>query len=76
LDAESWDRLPDRFGFDHAQESEWRDLLAALRRAVDTELTPVQPDWSIVEPPPPGLAPSVGVIGMIRLAAPDEMAGG
>jgi hypothetical protein len=26
----------------------------------------VQPDWSIVEPPPPGLAPSVGVIGMIR----------
>ena len=24
LDAESWDRLPDRFGFDPAQESEWR----------------------------------------------------
>jgi RNA polymerase sigma-70 factor, ECF subfamily len=39
LDAEDWDRLPDRFGFDPAQESEWRDLLAALRRAVDTELT-------------------------------------
>jgi RNA polymerase sigma-70 factor (ECF subfamily) len=40
LDAESWDRLPDRFGFDPAQESQWRDLLGALRRAVDTELTP------------------------------------
>jgi DNA-directed RNA polymerase specialized sigma24 family protein len=35
-------RLPDRFGFDPAQESEWRDLLAALRRAIDTELTPRQ----------------------------------
>ena len=28
-----------RFGFDPAQEAEWRDLLAALRRAVDEELT-------------------------------------
>jgi RNA polymerase sigma-70 factor, ECF subfamily len=42
LEAEDWDRLPDRFGFEPAQESEWRDLLAALRRAVDTELTPRQ----------------------------------
>jgi RNA polymerase sigma-70 factor, ECF subfamily len=42
LDAESWDRLPDRFGFDPAQESEWRELLAAVRRAVETELTPRQ----------------------------------
>jgi len=42
LDAEDWDRLPDRFGFSPAQESEWRDLLAALRRAVDAELTPRQ----------------------------------
>jgi RNA polymerase sigma-70 factor (ECF subfamily) len=42
LDAESWDRLPDRFGFDPAQESEWRELLAAVRRAVETELTPCQ----------------------------------
>src|SRR6266487_2335056 len=24
LDAEDWDRLPDRFGFDPAQEAEWR----------------------------------------------------
>ena len=39
LEAEDWNRLPDRFGFDPAQEAEWRDLLAALRRAVDEELT-------------------------------------
>src|SRR5262245_5316809 len=38
-DAEDWHRLPARFGFDPAQEAEWRDLLAALRRAVDEELT-------------------------------------
>jgi len=42
LDAEDWDRLPGRFGFDPAQEAEWRDLLAALHRAVDEELTPRQ----------------------------------
>jgi RNA polymerase sigma-70 factor, ECF subfamily len=42
LEAEDWDRLPDRFGFEPAQEAEWRDLLAALRRAVDTELSPRQ----------------------------------
>ncbi len=39
LDTEDWDRLPDRFGFEPARESEWRDLLAALRRAIDEELT-------------------------------------
>jgi RNA polymerase sigma-70 factor (ECF subfamily) len=39
LGAEEWDRLPARFGFDPAHQAEWRDLLAALRRAVDTELT-------------------------------------
>lgn len=39
LDAEDWDRLPDRFGFEPAREAEWRDLLAALRRAVNDELT-------------------------------------
>ena len=39
LDAEDWDRLPDRFGFDPAREAEWRDLLAALHRAVDEKLT-------------------------------------
>lgn len=42
LGAEDWTGLPARFGFDPAQEAEWRDLLAALRRAVDTELTPRQ----------------------------------
>ena len=39
LDAEDWERLQDRFGFDPAREAEWRDLLAALHRAVDQELT-------------------------------------
>ena len=39
LDADEWERLPDRFGFEPAQEAEWRDLLAALHRAVDQELT-------------------------------------
>jgi RNA polymerase sigma-70 factor, ECF subfamily len=42
LDAEDWDRLPNQFGFSPAQELEWRDLLVALRRAVDEELTPHQ----------------------------------
>jgi RNA polymerase sigma-70 factor, ECF subfamily len=42
LDAGDWDKLPDRFGFEPAQEAEWRDLLVALRRAVDTELSPRQ----------------------------------
>jgi RNA polymerase sigma-70 factor, ECF subfamily len=39
LDAEDWDQLPDRFGFDPAREAEWRDLLGALHRAVDEQLT-------------------------------------
>lgn len=38
-DVEQWERLPDRFGLDPAQESEWRDLMAALRDAVETVLT-------------------------------------
>ena len=42
LDAEDWDRLPDQFGLEPERETEWRDLVAALRRAVDTELTPRQ----------------------------------
>ena len=42
LDAENWDLLPGRFGFEPAKQSEWRDLLTVLRRAVDTELTPWQ----------------------------------
>jgi len=39
LDAEDWERLPERFGFDPEQEAEWRDLLAALHRAVAEKLT-------------------------------------
>ena len=42
LDAEDWERLPARFGCDPAHQAEWRDLFAAVRRAVDTELTPRQ----------------------------------
>jgi RNA polymerase sigma-70 factor, ECF subfamily len=64
LDAESWDRLPDRFGFDPVQESEWRDLLAALRRAVDTELTPRQREVFVAvtlnDVPPDALAIELG----------------
>ncbi len=39
MDAEDWDRLPDRFGLEPTRASEWRDLVAALRRAVDEVLT-------------------------------------
>ena len=38
-DAAEWDRLPDRFGLDPARESEWRDLMAGLREAIETTLT-------------------------------------
>src|SRR3954452_8601974 len=38
-DSEDWERLPDRFGLDPAQESEWHDLMAGLRQAIDTTLT-------------------------------------
>jgi RNA polymerase sigma-70 factor, ECF subfamily len=39
MNAEDWDRLPDRFGLAPALASEWRELVAALHRAVDTVLT-------------------------------------
>lgn len=39
MDSEDWDRLPDRFGSDPAEQSEQQELVAALRRAVDEELT-------------------------------------
>jgi RNA polymerase sigma-70 factor (ECF subfamily) len=42
LDAEDWERLPGRFGADPAHQAEWGELFAALRRAVDSELTPRQ----------------------------------
>jgi RNA polymerase sigma-70 factor, ECF subfamily len=39
LTTEDWDRLPDRFGFDPARESERRDFVRAVRRAVQEDLT-------------------------------------
>jgi RNA polymerase sigma-70 factor (ECF subfamily) len=39
MDAAGWDRLPAVFGFRPDQEAEWRELVAALRHAVDRELT-------------------------------------
>jgi RNA polymerase sigma-70 factor (ECF subfamily) len=39
LDAEDWDRLPDRFGMDPAEHAQWRGLADALHRAVDENLT-------------------------------------
>lgn len=42
MDAEDWDRLPERFGLDPAEQLLWGDLVAALHRAVDQDLTPRQ----------------------------------
>ena len=42
LAEEDWDRLPARFGFAPDEQVEWHELFAALRRAVDEELTPHQ----------------------------------
>jgi RNA polymerase sigma-70 factor, ECF subfamily len=39
MEAADWDRLPDRFGLDPARQAEWRDLVRALRQAVDEDLT-------------------------------------
>jgi RNA polymerase sigma-70 factor (ECF subfamily) len=39
MDVEDWDRLPDRFGLDPDRVAEWHDVVAALHRAVDNELT-------------------------------------
>ena len=39
LDAEQWDRLPDRLGLDPVRESEWHELVQAVRRAVDEDLS-------------------------------------
>ena len=39
MDAEDWDRLPDRLGMDPARVAEWGDVVAALHRAVDDELS-------------------------------------
>jgi RNA polymerase sigma-70 factor (ECF subfamily) len=39
MEAEDWDRLPDRFGLDPAAAAESRELIAALRLAVEDELS-------------------------------------
>jgi RNA polymerase sigma-70 factor, ECF subfamily len=39
MEQEEWDRLPDRFGVRPAEQAEGRDLVSAVRRAVDEELT-------------------------------------
>ena len=39
LDAQDWERLPDRFGMDPADHAQWQGLVDALRRAVDEDLT-------------------------------------
>jgi RNA polymerase sigma-70 factor (ECF subfamily) len=39
MDSEDWDLLPDRFGLDPGRVAEWRDVVSALRRAIEDELT-------------------------------------
>ena len=39
LDAQSWDRLPDRFGLQPEEFAFRNDLIAAVRRAVEEDLT-------------------------------------
>jgi RNA polymerase sigma-70 factor (ECF subfamily) len=39
MDVEHWERLPDRFGIDPADAACGHELIEALRRAVDEELT-------------------------------------
>jgi RNA polymerase sigma-70 factor (ECF subfamily) len=39
MEQEEWDRLPDRFGVRPADQAEGRDLVSAVRRAVEEELT-------------------------------------
>ena len=39
LDAKDWDRLPDRFGMRPDEHAQQRDLIAAVRRAVEQDLT-------------------------------------
>lgn len=42
LDSDEWDRLPDRLGIDPEAEAESRDLVNAVRHAVEESLTPRQ----------------------------------
>jgi RNA polymerase sigma-70 factor, ECF subfamily len=42
LDADQWERLPDRFGLDPERQAEAAGILAEVRRVVDEELTSYQ----------------------------------
>lgn len=42
LQPQDWQRLPERFGLDASEHSEARDLIDALRRAIEEVLTPHQ----------------------------------
>ncbi len=44
IEPEQWERLPDRFGFTPEEAIESADLLRAVRRAIEQELTPRQRD--------------------------------
>lgn len=39
LDSEDWEQLPDRFGLDPAAQAEWGEMLSALRRTVEEDLS-------------------------------------
>ncbi|MDQ6838004.1 MAG: sigma-70 family RNA polymerase sigma factor, partial [Actinomycetota bacterium] len=39
FDSEDWERLPDRFGLDPADRAEWGEMLSALRRSVEEDLS-------------------------------------
>jgi RNA polymerase sigma-70 factor, ECF subfamily len=39
LEAEEWDRLPDRFGVDPGEHAERAEMITAIRQAVDQTLT-------------------------------------
>jgi RNA polymerase sigma-70 factor (ECF subfamily) len=39
LDAEEWDQLPDRLGVDPASQAEGRELVEAVRRAIEVSLS-------------------------------------
>ena len=39
---EDWERLPTCLGLGPERQAEWKELVAALRRAIDEELTPHQ----------------------------------
>jgi RNA polymerase sigma-70 factor (ECF subfamily) len=42
LDPDAWERMPDRFGLGAGHEAESRELLDALRAAIETKLSPRQ----------------------------------